>query len=68
MNTTVRTNTKRIQVLPDPITGAVEINIFTREGQHMAGASLTQDEVGALLFGIEQAAEAAGIAADREAL
>ena len=68
MNTTVRTSTKRIQVLHDAVTGTVEINIFNREGQHMAGASLTQDEVGALLFGIEQAAEAAGIAADREAV
>lgn len=65
MNTTVRTATKRIQVLPDPA-GKVELNIFNRSGEFMAGASLTPDEVGALLFGIECAAEAAGIAQDRE--
>jgi hypothetical protein len=67
MNTTVRTSTKRIQVLPNASAGNVEINIFNREGEHLAGATLTPDEVGALLFGIECAAEAAGIAQDRAA-
>jgi hypothetical protein len=63
MNTTVRTQTKRIQVLNSTPWGTVDINIFNREGEFLAGATLTPDEVGALLFGIEQAAKAAQVAA-----
>lgn len=67
MITTVRTATKRIQVSPNP-TGYVDLSIYSREGQYLSGLTLSPDEVGALLFGIEQAADAAGIAKERVGL
>jgi hypothetical protein len=43
----------------------MNLNIQTREGQLLVGAVLTQEEAGALIFGMEQAAEALELAEQR---
>jgi len=54
-----------VVVQPGPAgTVAVDMTVF-RVG--VAGMCLTQDQIGALIFGLEQAAEAAQIAQDRAA-
>lgn len=64
MKTTVRTPTLRICVEPNRL-GHMNLNIQTREGQLLVGAVLTQEEAGALIFGMEQAAEALELAEQR---
>ena len=62
MKTTVRTTSGRI--MAEPLDdGRVQVTIDAYG--LWAVVELDQDQVGALLFGIEQAAEAAQIAADR---
>lgn len=52
-------------VIAEPLgEGRVQLTMRTRFGD-FATLELTQDQVGALLFVLEQAAEAAGIAHDR---
>lgn len=66
MKTTVRTPTLRISIEPNKV-GDVNLNIHTSGGVLVVGAVLTQDEAGAIMFGLEQAAMAAEVAQDRMA-
>lgn len=74
MKTTVKgwPNGSRVEVLPYESGGIgyVSLMVIIDQGEdksdHMAGLILTQDQAGALIFGLERAAEAARIAAERE--
>ncbi len=63
MKTTIAiTKERRVTVYPNKVGG---VTVCT--GQHNEPVFLTLDQVGALLFGLEQAAEAVEIAQDRAA-
>lgn len=67
MKTTVKADDGAVIV--EPMGGSdntVQLTIRTRFGD-FATIDLTQDQAGALLFGLEQAAEASQIAKDRDA-
>lgn len=66
MKTTVRTQLLRIIVEPNKV-GGINLELQNNKGVLMFGAVLTQEEAGALIFGIEQAAMAADIAEQRAA-
>ena len=55
MKTTVKSRTGRAEVQPLPVSGEILLSIAA---SGLAAISLTPDEAGALLFGIEQALEA----------
>lgn len=66
MKTTVKLDTMSA-VIVEPSRSGVQITI--KVGQvPIRAVTLTQDQVGALLFAVEQAAEAAGIRRDRASL
>lgn len=67
MKTTIKLAGGRALVVSPAAGQGVRVDL-TFAGVVVGGDVLTPDQVGALLFGIEQAAEAAGIAADREAV
>lgn len=54
MKTTVKTANGRAVVQPFTISGAVALHVTSWTGDS-AGVTLTPDEAGALIFGIEQA-------------
>ena len=68
MKTTVRTN-DRGRVIAEPLPeGRIQLTINLGAGfGDFATVELDQAQAGALIFGLEQAAEAAGIAQDRKA-
>jgi hypothetical protein len=69
MKTTIKAPDGDVIVEPMPGTdGTVQLTIRTRAGSDFATIDLTQDRAGALIFGMEQAAEAARIAQERQAL
>ncbi|WP_288254056.1 hypothetical protein [uncultured Hydrogenophaga sp.] len=63
MKTTIKLSAGRALVV-QPQGAGVRVDL-TFGGVVMGGDVLTPDQAGALLFGLEQAAEAAGMAADR---
>jgi hypothetical protein len=68
MKTTIKlTTTRAMSVHPCKNTGGVVLEITDRAGGAASTEAmhLTADQVGALLYGIETAAEAAAIAQDR---
>ncbi|CDN87502.1 hypothetical protein [Hydrogenophaga intermedia] len=64
MKTTIKLTAGRALVVQPAPGKGVRVDV-TLAGVVVAGDVLTPDQTGALLFGLEQAAEAAGIAADR---
>lgn len=67
MKTTVKTKL-HCGVVVQPANEAGKVNIVIVEGGFaMAQATMDQDQVGALIFGLECAADAARIKAEREA-
>ncbi len=69
MKSTIKTGTRAITVQPSklyPGQVVIEIDEGRAVGLGMS-AMLTQDQAGALIFALEQAAEAAQIAQEREA-
>lgn len=65
MKTTLKLSGGRALVVQPAAGQGVRVDL-TFAGVVVGGDVLTPDQCGALLFGIEQAAEAAGIAAERE--
>lgn len=66
MKTTIKTRSRQIIVQPAALeAGSVAITVAPNPMDALGMCiTLTQDQIGALLFALEQAAEAAGIAAD----
>ncbi len=72
MKTTIKAHMKDVEVRPNAgVSGYVDLALWGEKDQwgvrSYSGVSLSPDQVGALLFGLEQAAEAADIAKERVA-
>lgn len=67
MKTTIKTGTRTITVQPSKLNpGSVCIELVPNPLNDIGmSATLTQDQIGALIFGLEQAAEAAEISQQR---
>lgn len=67
MKSTIKTGTRAITVQPSKLTpGSVCIELVPNPLNDLGmSATLTQDQIGALIFGLEQAAEAAEISQHR---
>lgn len=65
MKTTIKTRSRQIIVQPSPaVPGNVLLMVFASEFDPPSAITLTQDQAGALIFALEQAAEAAKVAED----
>jgi hypothetical protein len=64
MKTTVKTHNKKIVVQPSLVAGFIELNLLGDFG-YLTGTTLTPDQAGALIFGLEQALEAQDVAMQR---
>jgi hypothetical protein len=69
MKTTIKTHTKDIEVKPNAgVGGYVDLTLWGEKDplgfREASGVSLSLDQAGALIFALEQAAEAAQLKAD----
>lgn len=71
MKTTIKAHMKDIEVRPNPVAGFVDLTLWGEKDpsgfRPSSGVSLSQDQAGALIFALEQAAEAAQMAQSRVA-